>query len=160
MAYNSPIPYEEARIHAAAVYCSDGRVGEHFDDFLQNGLGLPRYDRLALPGGPASLAGYSDSTIEAQAVMDELNFLVEAHGLKRVVLIQHEGCAFYRMRLGLTSEQIVRYQDDDLSRAAQVIAEHTGLSNIEGYFAARADKGIHFRPVAISLDPQHLVNRG
>lgn len=160
MAYNSPIPYEEARIHAAAVYCSDGRVGDHFDDFLQNGLSLPRYDRLALPGGPASLAGYSDSTIEAQAVMDELKFLVEVHGLKRVVLIQHEGCAFYRLRLGLTSEQIVRYQDDDLSRAAQVIKEHTGLSNIEGYFAARADKGIHFRPVSISLDPQHLVNRG
>lgn len=160
MAYNSPIPYEEARIHAAAVYCSDGRVGEHFDDFLQNGLSLPRYDRLALPGGPASLAGYSDSTIEAQAVMDELKFLVEAHGLKRVVLIQHEGCAFYRLRLGLTSEQIVSYQDDDLSRAAQVIHEHTGLDTIEGYFAARANKGIHFRPVPITLDRERLVNRG
>ncbi len=160
MAYNSPIAYDEHRIHAAAVYCSDGRVGEHFDDFLQNGLGLPRYDRLALPGGPASLAGYSDSTIEAQAVMDELKFLVEVHGLKRVVLIQHEGCAFYRLRLGLTSDQIVRYQDDDLSRAAQVIREHTGLSKIEGYFAARADNGIHFRPVPITMDRQRLVNRG
>ena len=36
---------------AAAVYCSDGRYGEHMDDFLHNCLGLPRYDRVAIPGG-------------------------------------------------------------------------------------------------------------
>lgn len=159
MEYNSPLPYEEARIRAAAVYCSDGRVGEHFDDFLQNGLSLPRYDRVALPGGPASLAGYNDSTIEAQAVMDELIFLVEAHGLKRVVLIQHEGCAFYRMRLGLEGQQLRRIQDDDLSRAAQAIHEHTGLKQIDGFFASLHEGGIHFRPVPITLDRQRLVNR-
>lgn len=159
MTYNSPIPYEEARIRAAAVYCSDGRVGEHFDDFLQNGLGLPRYDRVALPGGPASLAGYNDSTIEAQAVMDELVFLVEVHGLKRVVLIQHEGCAFYRMRLGLEGERLRRIQDDDLSRAAQAIREHTGLQKIDGFFASLDGNGIHFRPVPITLDRERLVNR-
>lgn len=160
MAYNSPIAYDEHRIHAAAVYCSDGRVGEHFDDFLQNGLNLPRYDRVALPGGPASLAGYNDSTIEAQAVMDELIFLVEAHGLRRVVLIQHEGCAFYRMRLGLEGDKLRRIQDDDLSRAAQAINEHTGLKQIDGYFASREGKGIHFRPVPITLDRERLVKRG
>lgn len=38
MNYESPVRYEKARIHAAALYCSDGRVGEHFDDFLQSGL--------------------------------------------------------------------------------------------------------------------------
>jgi hypothetical protein len=160
MAYKSPLPYDEHRIRAAAVYCSDGRVGEHFDDFLQNGLNLPRYDRVALPGGPASLAGYSDSTIESQAVMDELHFLVEAHGLKRVILIQHEGCAFYRMRLGLDGEALKRIQDDDLSRAAQVIHEHTGLEKIEGYFASRTEGGIHFRRVPITLDRENLVKRG
>ncbi len=154
MAYHSPLPYEEARIHAAAIYCSDGRVGEHFDDFLMNGLNLPRYDRLALPGGPASLAGYGDSTIESQAVMDELAFLVEAHGLNRVILIQHEGCAFYRMRLGLDGDDLRLVQDDDLSRAARVIHEHTGLDNIEGYFASRKEGGIHFRRVPISLEPE------
>lgn len=32
--YQSPTPYDEARIHAAAVYCSDGRVGDQVDEFL------------------------------------------------------------------------------------------------------------------------------
>ena len=53
----SSLPYEAARIYAAAVYCSDGRIGDHVDDFLHNGLGLPRYDRVACPGGPVALSG-------------------------------------------------------------------------------------------------------
>ena len=36
--YRSPIPYETARINAAAVYCSDGRIGDHMDEFLHQGL--------------------------------------------------------------------------------------------------------------------------
>src|SRR5690606_3413857 len=38
MKYESTVPYVPERIHAAAMYCSDGRVGEHFDDFLTNSL--------------------------------------------------------------------------------------------------------------------------
>ena len=78
MNYTSPVEYNEARIHAAAVYCSDGRVGEHFDDFLTHGLKLPRYDRVAVPGGPASLGGHSQAQLEEKAVVDELRFLIEA----------------------------------------------------------------------------------
>ena len=79
-------------MHAAAVYCSDGRIGEHFDDFLQNGLGLPRYDRVALPGGPACLAGYDEAKVEQVGIVDELKFLIDAHKLLRIVLIQHDHC--------------------------------------------------------------------
>src|SRR5258708_1376240 len=106
LAYQSPIPYEHARIHAAAIYCSDGRVGEHFDDFIQTGLGLPRYDRLALPGGPASLAGHIKARINEHAVLDELLFLMEAHEVTRVILIAHQNCAFYTSRLNLIEPKL------------------------------------------------------
>src|ERR671919_1438262 len=99
-AYESRLPYDRNRIRAAAIYCSDGRIGDHFDDFLQTGLSLPRYDRIALPGGPACLAGHPQAHLEEQGVIDELNFLVEVHKLRRVVLIAHQGCAFYSTRLG------------------------------------------------------------
>ena len=49
--YESPAPYEPELIQAAAVYCSDGRFGKQVDDLLHHELGLPRYDRLAVPGG-------------------------------------------------------------------------------------------------------------
>jgi len=147
--YNSTVPYEAARVHAAAVYCSDGRVGEHFDDFLQKGLGLPRYDRVALPGGPACLAGHPQAHLEEQGVLDELTFLVEAHALKRIVLIAHQSCAFYGARLLLSGRQQELVQRADLVRAAAVAQRVTGIGAVEGYFARLVDGAIRFEAVEV-----------
>ncbi|GJQ28633.1 MAG: hypothetical protein HBSAPP03_05170 [Phycisphaerae bacterium] len=147
MGFTSGIEYNPARIHAAAIYCSDGRVGEHFDDFLQNGLGLPRYDRVALPGGPACLAGHQQAHLEEQGVVDELKFLVEVHSLSRVVLIAHDACAFYTNRLSLTPPRLELMQRADLVRAAAFVHRVTGLDRIEAYFARRTEGKISFERV-------------
>ncbi len=139
-AYESRLPYDRNRIRAAAIYCSDGRIGEHFDDFLQNGLGLPRYDRVALPGGPACLAGHPQAHLEEQGVVDELNFLVEVHGLKRIVLIAHESCAFYSTRLELKDRRLELVQRADLVRAAAYVHRVTSIESVEAYFA-RIEQG-------------------
>ncbi len=143
------MPYNPERMHAAALYCSDGRVGLQFDDFIRNGLGLPRYDRLCLPGGPACLAGHPQAHLEQQGVVDELNFLVEVHRLERVVLIAHQGCAFYAARLGLDEPALERTQHDDLAKAAAFVREVTGLDRIETYFARHTDTGMAFEPVPV-----------
>lgn len=147
--YVSALPYEAARVHAAAIYCSDGRVGEHFDQFLHEGLALPRYDRVALPGGPACLAGHPQAHLEEQGVVDELRFLVEAHGLKRVVLIAHENCAFYGVRLGLDGRRMELVQRADLVRAAAVVRRVTGIDAVDGYFARLVERNIQFEPVEV-----------
>lgn len=136
-------------MHAAALYCSDGRIGEHFDDFLQNGLGLPRYDRLCLPGGPACVAGHTEAHLEEQGVLDELQFLVEVHKLRRVVLIAHEGCAFYATRLALQEPRLELVQRADLVRAAAFVQRVTGLDAIEGYFARLREGRITFESVPV-----------
>ena len=92
--YGSPIQFDENRIGAAAVYCSDGRFGEHFDDFLHNALNLPRYDRLALPGGAECLAGHFLAFKDEEALLDQL-LLIRVHGIERLVLVAHQDCAFY-----------------------------------------------------------------
>lgn len=147
--FASRVPYDTRRIHAAAVYCSDGRVGEHFDDFLQNGLDLPRYDRVALPGGPACLAGHAQAHLEEVGVMDELKFLAEVHGLKRVVLIAHEACAFYTKRLDLTEPRLELVQRADLVRAAAIVHRVTGIDRIEGYFARIENNAVRFDRVDV-----------
>jgi hypothetical protein len=147
--YESRVPYERARIRAAAIYCSDGRVGEHFDDFLQNGLNLPRYDRVALPGGPACLAGHPQAHLEEGGVVDELKFLVEVHGLTRVVLIAHEGCAFYGTRLDLRDRRMELVQRADLVRAAAYVHRVTGVSAIEAYFARIEAERVRFEGVEV-----------
>src|SRR5262245_11047184 len=147
--YSSTVPYVSERVHAAAIYCSDGRVGEQFDDFLQNGLRLPRYDRVALPGGPACLADHPQARLEAQGVVDELQFLVEVHGLKRVVLVQHEGCAFYTTRLMLKQPRLELLQRADLVRAAAFVRRVTNLEAIEAYFAHHVEGGVEFEVIEV-----------
>ena len=147
--YTSRLPYVADRIHAAALYCSDGRIGEHFDDFVHNGLQLPRYDRVALPGGPACLAGYAEARLEEAGVLDEIKFLIEAHGLTRVVLIQHENCAFYTSRLQVRPQSIEQLQKADLCRAAYSLRHWTQIENIEGYYLRRTTDGVVFETVEL-----------
>jgi len=149
MTYSSPLPYDSSRTHAAALYCSDGRVGEHCDDFIQNGLKLPRYDRLCLPGGPACVAGHPEAHLEEKGVVDELHFLVEVHKLKRVVLIAHQGCAFYGTRLSLTEPRLELVQKADLVRAAAFVHRVTGLGAIDAYFARLVDGKMRFEHVPV-----------
>lgn len=147
MHYQSQIKYESSRIHAAAIYCSDGRVGEQFDDFLQNGLMLPRYDRVALPGGPACIAGHTEAHVEEQGIIQELNFLAEVHGLRRVVLIAHQGCAFYATRLGLPPTFMEHQQMIDLIKAARFIQRVTPVKKVDAYMARLTGAQIHFEEV-------------
>ena len=149
MAYTSPLRYDSSRMHAAALYCSDGRLGEHFDDFLHNGLSLPRYDRLCLPGGPACLAGHPQAHLEEQGVVDELHFLIDVHKLKRIVLIAHQGCAFYGNRLELKEPRMELLQRADLVRAAAFVHRVTGLDTVEGYFARMVDGRVVFESVQV-----------
>lgn len=147
--YDSQVPYERERIHAAAIYCSDGRVGEHFDDFLQNGLGLPRYDRLALPGGPACLAGHTEAHVQETGVVEELRFLVDAHKLERVVLIAHQGCAFYLQRLGLPEKHLGAQQTIDLLKATAFIRRITGIKDVQSYLLKHDAARVRFERVDI-----------
>jgi hypothetical protein len=133
--YRSPIPYEAARIRAAAVYCSDGRIGEQMDDFLHNGLGLPRYDRLLCPGGPAALAGRLLAFWEARGVEEQLRFLVRVHDVGQVVLIAHAGCAYYRERLGLAPAVAEAEQRADLASAGATVQRVEPKLEVAAFFA-------------------------
>ncbi len=138
--YRSTLPYEAERVGAAAVYCSDGRLGAQFDDFLHNALQLPRYDRLAVPGGAACLAGHFDTWREEEAAINQLRFLIECHGLRRVLLIAHEGCAFYTERLRVSRLGLLERQREDLAKAVQKVRELRRDLEVEAYFA-RLDGG-------------------
>jgi len=136
-------PFEETRIAAAAIYCSDGRFGEQMDEFLHLGLGLPRYDRVAIPGGPACLAGHVKGFHEKTSVERQLSFLIREHGLKRVVLIAHQGCAYYKdVWTGMQS--VIEQQAEDLKLAAAQIQRWNLGVEISGYFARRVDERIAF----------------
>ncbi len=145
--WTSPTSFSDQRIRAAAVYCSDGRFGEHFDDLCQNHLALPRYDRLAIPGGAACLAGHPETQHEEHAAHDELRFLAEVHAIERVVLIAHQGCAFYTHRLKVDTDDLRARQLDDLARAAKHVQQLDPALRVDAYFAAINAGKINFEPI-------------
>lgn len=143
--FDTATRFDENRIRAAAIYCSDGRYGDFFDDFLHNALELPRYDRLAVPGGAACLAGHFASFREEEALIEQLRFLVRVHGIERVVLIAHQDCAFYTERLHVSPLQIEAQQRDDLEAAVQRIRAVARGLTVESFFARKhADGTIRF----------------
>jgi Putative carbonic anhydrase len=145
--YESALAFDGRRVHAAAVYCSDGRLGEQMDDFLGNCLCLPRYDRLAVPGGAAVLASHFATYREQEASIEQLRFLAEVHGLERVVLVAHSGCAFYSERLHVASIDLRARQVEDLEKAAAKVREIDGRLRVEAYFAEIAEGFVRFRRV-------------
>ena len=150
--FTSALPFEAERVGAAAVYCSDGRYGEHMDDFLHNGLLLPHYDRVAIPGGAACLSDHAPALRERMALTRQLQFLIASHGLSRVVLIAHEDCGFYRQNVHpykLRARPLEEFQFADLAKAAAVIRAWNPYPHVDAYIARRTEAGIRFDPVPV-----------
>jgi hypothetical protein len=140
--WTSSRPFDAQRVGAVAIYCSDGRYNEQFDEFLHTQLGLPRYDRLTLPGGPGALAGHFMAYRDEEALVDQLGFLIEAHKLERVVLIAHAGCGFYLKKLGIAERAMRARQEEDLGKAAARIAGISSRVRAESYFASPGESGV------------------
>ena len=149
--FTSPLPFDHQRIGAAAVYCSDGRYGEQMDDFLHNALALPRYDRVAIPGGAACLAGHLLAMRERGALDRQLKFLVESHNLSRIVLIAHEDCGFYKHNVHpskLRQRPLEEIQSADLATVAALLRDYRKDLAIDAFFARKIDNRVRFDPVA------------
>ena len=160
--FPSSIAFDEDRIRAASIYCSDGRVGEQIDEFLHQGLGLPRYDRLAVPGGPACLSGALSVFWESHSAERQLDFLCHVHKLEKLVMIAHEGCAFYLDWLKVKPEEFAARQLEDVKRAATRVRQAQPTLKLEAYLARRQDARVWFEPIPIALsapDDLRLPNR-
>lgn len=144
--YVSPTPYRAERIYAAAMYCSDGRIGDQVDEFLHHGAGFPRYDRLVCPGGPVALSGRLLALWDARGVEEQVRFLVEVHDIRTIVLVAHEGCAYYAHRLGLPTDRIEREQRADLAAATAAVAKLAPGVDVHRYFARLSGTAIRFEP--------------
>jgi hypothetical protein len=146
--FTSTVRWNNERIHAMALYCSDGRWGESFDEFCQRHLRLPRYDRWAVPGGPAWLVPSGHDAGFSHAAKLQLDFLVEAHGLERTILITHFGCAYYAQQLKCSAEECLPAQSADLRRAVTTLQKWYPNMQVESYLAMRSDRQLSFHRVA------------
>jgi hypothetical protein len=131
--------WSPAPVEALAIFCSDGRWREAFDDFCRRGLRLRRYDRYSIPGGPACIALKG-----SQAAREHLTFLVRAHEIERIVVVTHQGCAFYGRLLGMDPEDCLPQQEEDLRAAAEILAGWFPGIRVEAYVAKRSGSSVGF----------------
>lgn len=143
-AFTSHCLWTDARIGALAMYCSDGRWGEAFDEFCQSHLRLPRYDRFALPGGPIHLVGRARNPEASRAAWDQIDLLVRVHQLQRLVLIAHYGCAVYAELMQRQPAECLEAQLDDLHDACDALRERFPRLRVEPYFGMREGPYLSF----------------
>jgi hypothetical protein len=141
--------FEHERIGAVAIYCSDGRYNEQFDEFLHVHRKLPRYDRLVIPGGPAALAGHFSAYRDEEQLSEQLKFLIDAHELDTVVLIAHQGCGYYRKRLMVSDARLHAQQLEDLPKAAARIHSISRKVEVSAYIASLAEGRVAIEPIKV-----------
>jgi hypothetical protein len=147
--FTSTERWHPERIRALALYCSDGRWGDACDEFCQKHLLIPRYDRWAVPGGPAWLVADTDQPEFVQAARQQLDFLVRAHELEQLVLITHFGCAYYTSRQQQTPQECLPLQTADIRSAAATLRGWYPALRVDAYVAMRTVNNLSFH----RLDP-------
>lgn len=119
--YISRKPWSSTRPRTLVVACSDGRLQESIDDFLEQHMGVLAYDRLYAPGGPGALAACGFELLRADQFRREFAFLMRAHGTEEVILLFHGAgedgpenavCAHYRRLLPQGSRQEIAQQQE------------------------------------------------
>jgi hypothetical protein len=67
------------------VHCMDFRLQKNINDWLQRRFSPAGYDRVSLAGG----------VLELEIVLKQVEICERVHGIRRVVLVNHEDCRAY-----------------------------------------------------------------
>ena len=105
------------RPRTLVIACSDGRLQQATDLFLQTELGLAEFDRLYVPGGGGALSASDRDVFRAQQLRGECKYLVQLHQVRRIIVLFHgpavDGpaeavCADYRRKLPWATPDVLR----------------------------------------------------
>ena len=120
------------------VHCSEHGFQGGIHDFLENSLHLNfNYDLLIIPGGPQSLTLVEYLPKFAWAGWKWFRYLVDSHELKRLILIAHQDCGWYKsLPFHLRDARDPRArQEEDLRRVERRLTKDFPGLSVELYFA-------------------------
>jgi carbonic anhydrase len=83
-------------MNSLLLSCADGRITQSLQKLLHR-LEAEDADRLRVPGGPLVL---TRPGMERRVVTDFIKTQVEAHTVKRILLVSHQDCSVYQRALG------------------------------------------------------------
>jgi hypothetical protein len=121
------------------VHCGDYRFQGAFYEFLNRNLNLnENYDLIVIPGGPQSLSLVEYLPKFSWSSWKWFRFFVEKHGIRRLILIQHQDCAWYQtMPAHLhASSDLRERQEQDLGRITNALKKDFPDLSVELYYAS------------------------
>lgn len=150
-----PPPGPQLPVSSAVVHCSEGRFARQFEELLAR-IGSPDAEHISLPGGPWWFAEGSRLTRNRLARMaaqralparTTFRGLVAASGIRRLILLGHQDCAWYaRLHPNMAPADHIRRQGEDILRARDGAAELFGPGVvISGHVLTFDDSGARFR---------------
>ncbi len=104
--------------HSLLVSCLDFRIQKTVEDWARQNLGVRNYDRVTLAGGAKDF----------QTIMKQIDLSVKLHGIKKVVLMNHQDCGAYG-----ESGTEEKHRRDLLAAASAVKSKYPSLQ-VETYF--------------------------
>lgn len=113
---------------------------------METELKLPVFDVVAVPGGPQFLRALEYMPKFTWAGRRWLRFLMESHRIRKVILIAHEDCAWYRHLHGEHQAHVDR-QKEDLHHATADLTEWFPGLHVESYFATGIGGEVSFTKV-------------
>lgn len=133
------------------ISCVDGRWRPHLLEFASLRLGVgPNGDFMAVPGGVEPLTLLDLLPKDFNFFRRRLEALVEAHGTKRIVVVAHQDCAWYRTRkIGPFTIDLRERQIQDLKKAEKRLREMFPTVVVECWYA-HLDGG---SPPKVVFDP-------
>ncbi len=98
-------------VEAAVVFCIDPRFWQQTLNFIQEELGIKRFDPYTYPGGPLCLA--RSETVDIYLNNIEAASL-KLHHAKKIILISHQSCGGYKLIEGVEGEEAMKRQTEHL----------------------------------------------
>jgi hypothetical protein len=141
---------QDSPSQAVVVHCSDHRFQQGFREFLVEGLGLGSYALLAIPGGGHFCSMEQLQPKFAKAGLQSLRFLVKRTGARRIILIGHDDCLFFKDQLQFffTEADLNQRQITNLKRARRIVQESFTRATVELFFTDTGlDGSLQFRNI-------------
>ncbi len=129
---------------ALVIHCSDPRFQAAFRQFIEYELGIKNPIPIIVPGGVHDLV--SPARIKAaRQLWQQLEFMVVHGKVKRIVMINHEGCQWYAKWNTLVTSKVDEDIVNHLFAAAEKFAEKRFNISVETYYAKIVDGNVVFQ---------------
>jgi len=141
-------PIDRAPSEALVVHCGDPRFQTAFRRFVTEELGLKSYTPVVIGGGAHAFGAQSLLPKNFKIMWEQVKFFVKEGGLRRVIVINHEDCQWYRKLKGYhPTVQLPIKGRLDLRTAAKTILRDFAGVRVESYWAGLKDEHVYFEKV-------------